>query len=66
MKPVHFAGEVSHSPKDESAVFERFGGFYLKTTLSSQLVTKKTHQNDNPCKACEIFQLNKQKVSKAF
>ena len=27
---------------------------------------KETHQNENPCKVCKVFQLMKQKVWKAF
>ena len=37
-------------------ISEGFIGSNLKTRLSSQVVTKKTHQNDNPFKVCEAFQ----------
>ena len=39
---------------------EGFVGSNLKTSLSSQVVTKKTHQNENPFKVCEVFQLTRQ------
>ena len=42
-----------------------FFGSNLETRLSSQVLTKKTYQNENPCKVCEVFQLTKQ-VWKAF
>ena len=43
-----------------------FVGFNFKTRFSSQVVTKKTHQKENPCKVCEFFQLTKRTVWKAF
>ena len=48
------------------SISEGFVGSNLKTRLSSQDVTKKTHENENPFKVCEAFQLKKQKVQKAF
>ena len=47
-------------------ISEGFVGSNLKTRLSSQVLTKKTNQNENPFKVCEAFQLKKKKVWKAF
>ena len=38
----------------------------LKMRFSSQVVTEKTHQNEYPCKVCEVFQLPKRNVWKPF
>ena len=45
-------GEVIHFQKNEPTVLG--------------IVTKKTHQNENPCKVCKAFQFTNQKVWKAF
>ena len=63
---IRLAGIVFHSQKNGSTILEGFAGSTLKTRLSNQVVTKKTHKNENPCEVCEVFQLKKQKVSKAF
>ena len=53
-----------HSQKNGPTDFGRFRRLQLiKWRLSSQVITKNTHQNKNPFKVCEAFQLKKQKVS---
>ena len=54
-KASRLRSEVFHSERMGLLSLEDFVGSDMKTGLSGLVGTKKTHQNENPCKVCQVF-----------